>query len=120
MRWPVAVRPSPSRPQKASRSGDEKVAWGMSRSSRWRASELPSSGDLDVYPRTDAPTPPPTATPSSAKSPLIFVNGADTKAAQIFTVIHELAHLYLGESALSDASMGTVSSSAHEVWCNKV
>ena len=40
----------------------------MSRSSRWRASELPSSGDLDVYPRTDAPTPPPAATPSSAKS----------------------------------------------------
>lgn len=28
-----------------------KVASGTSRSSRWRASELPSSGDLDAYPR---------------------------------------------------------------------
>ena len=55
-----------------------------------------------------------------AYAPLIFVNNADYKAAQMFTVAHELAHVFIGEEGVSVLKQLQPTDHAVEKICNSI
>ena len=56
-------------------------------------------------------------------APLIFINGRDFKGAQLFTLAHEMAHIWIGEGGISNPDYGLDSEyqdGAVELFCNRI
>ncbi|WP_426414754.1 ImmA/IrrE family metallo-endopeptidase [Aestuariirhabdus sp. LZHN29] len=51
-------------------------------------------------------------------APVVFINQADAPSARLFTLIHELSHIWIGQSGISDAAPTT--QFGEEVVCNAV
>jgi len=60
---------------------------------------------------------------SDAVAPLVFINGNDTEAAKLFTFVHELAHLWVGASGVSNVEVKSAVENDFdqlERFCNQV
>lgn len=53
-----------------------------------------------------------------AYDPLIFINRADSSTGQVFSLAHEVAHIWLGKEELYNESYQSQSNSPIEVLCN--
>ena len=51
-------------------------------------------------------------------APLVFINSNDSMAAQVFTLMHELAHLWIGQSGISNLEIENAT--AVELKCNEI
>lgn len=57
---------------------------------------------------------------ADAYAPLIFINATDTKGAQMFTLAHELMHIWVGASGVSNLDKTYPPDGAIERFCNEV
>ncbi len=57
---------------------------------------------------------------SDEYAPLIFINSSDANSAKIFTLIHELAHLWIDESGISSVDLAKADNNTTEKFCNAV
>ncbi|QAY89721.1 ImmA/IrrE family metallo-endopeptidase [Pseudomonas sp. ACM7] len=55
---------------------------------------------------------------SNAYVPVVFVNSSDAPTARLFTLLHELAHIWIGSSGVSDGN--TANGRDEERFCNAV
>jgi Zn-dependent peptidase ImmA (M78 family) len=53
-------------------------------------------------------------------APFMFVNNADSKSAQMFTIVHELAHVWTGHSAGFDFRKLQPANDPVEILCDKI
>jgi len=53
-------------------------------------------------------------------APFMFVNSADSKSAQMFTIVHELAHLWIGESTGFDFRQLQPFNNNIETFCDEI
>ena len=53
-------------------------------------------------------------------APLIFINGADSQGARLFSLFHEIAHIWLGENDLYNDRGNSLEVKSIEILCNAV
>lgn len=53
-------------------------------------------------------------------APLIFINGADAPAARFFTLAHEVVHIWIGKTGVSNLQRTYADGNAIETYCNSV
>ncbi len=59
---------------------------------------------------------------ADTRAPLVFVNTADAKTAQVFTLLHELAHLWRAETGISSPDVDDIraADTDTEAFCDQV